>query len=153
MKGYKFSSGLAMLALLCLSFSQSSVAGEIYTGFFSDKAVSGYDPVAYFTEGKPVKGLKQFKSEFKDAEWFFSSAENKKKFDENPDAYHPQYGGHCAWAVGANSAKAPGDPEYWKIVDGKLYLNYDKKVQEKWLKDIEGFIQKADKNWPQVINQ
>ncbi len=133
-------------------FSVSAFSGdEIYTGFFSDNAVEGYDTVAFFTEGKPVKGSKKHRVEYKGAKWLFSSEENKKLFEENPEKYAPQYGGHCAWAVGANSARAPGDPKYWRIVDDKLYLNYNKSVQEKWLKDIPGFIKKADENWPKLL--
>ena len=125
---------------------------EIYTGFGSNKAVKGYDTVAFFTEGKPVKGDKAFQSEYKGAKWLFSSAENKAAFDKNPEKYAPQYGGHCAWAVGENAARAPGNPKYWRIVDDKLYLNYNKSVQETWLQDIEGYIEKANKNWPELLN-
>lgn len=142
--------GLALVALLSSLASQSSFSDEIYTALFSDKAVGGYDTVAYFTEGKPVKGKKKFKVEHLEAEWFFSSAENKALFEANPDKYRPQYGGHCAWAVGANSAKAEGNPKYWRLVDDKLYLNYSKDVQSKWLKDVPGFIAKADKIWPEI---
>ena len=144
--------------ILCFTiasvFSLSSFAGdEIYTGFFNDNAVKGYDTVAFFTEGKPVKGSKKIKAEYKGVNWLFSSEENKKLFEENPEKYAPQYGGHCAWAVGENSARAPGDPKYWRIVDDKLYLNYNKSVQKKWLADIPGFIEKADANWPKLLEE
>lgn len=137
-----------LLCLVLILGSADLMAEKIYTDFFSDKALSGYDTVAYFTQGKPVKGKKEFKAEYLDAVWYFSSAKNKSLFEENPDRYRPQYGGHCAWAVGANNAKAKGDPKHWKIVEDKLYLNYNADVQKKWLQDIPGFIQKANVNWP-----
>jgi len=124
---------------------------EIYTKRFGNTAVSGYDVVAYFTSGEPTKGSKKFSLEHKGAEWRFASKENLDAFTENPQAYEPQYGGYCAWAV-ANGDTASSDPKQWNITDGKLYLNYNAKIQEKWLKDKVGFIEKADKNWPSVLN-
>jgi YHS domain-containing protein len=123
---------------------------EIYTGLFSSLAVGGYDPVAYFKVNKPVQGKAEFATEYKGATWRFSSAENLAAFKANPGAYAPQYGGYCAWAV-SQGYTASGDPQFWKIVNGKLYLNYDRDVQTKWEKDIPGFIAKADKNWPGVL--
>lgn len=123
---------------------------HIYTGWFSSKAVSGYDTVAYFTEGKPVKGSAKYKFEYLDVEWYFSSEKHLNMFKENPEQYMPQYGGYCAWAVAVKKQRAPGDPEYWRIVDNKLYLNYDSSIQDKWLKDIPDFIKAADKHWPEM---
>lgn len=140
------------LTLFFSLWMTSAMAGDaIYTGFFSNKAVSGYDAVAYFTKGKPVKGKKQFTYTYKGANWLFSSQEHLDLFKQSPDKYAPQYGGFCAWAVGAKNARASADPEKWKIVDGKLYLNYDDGVQKKWLKDIPGFIAKGDTNWPTLL--
>ncbi len=124
---------------------------EVYTKRFGNTAVSGYDVVAYFTAGEPTKGSKKFQLEHKGAEWRFSSQENLDTFKENPEAYEPQYGGYCAWAV-ANGDTASSDPQQWNITDGKLYLNYNAKIQKKWLKDKPGFIEKADRNWPGVLN-
>ena len=149
MKTSVIKSSFAILVLLA-SFASQAFSEEIYTGFLSNKAVGGYDTVAYFTEGKAVKGKSEFKSSYLDAEWYFSSAENKALFDGDPDKYRPQYAGHCAWAVAENQAKAPGDPKVWRIVDDKLYLNYNKEVQSRWSKDIPGFIQLADQYWPEV---
>ena len=125
---------------------------DVYTGYFSSLAVGGYDAVAYFKENKPVEGKAQFSTEYKGATWRFASAENLNAFKANPAAYAPQFGGYCAWAVSQNYT-ASGDPKYWKIVGGKLYLNYDKSVQETWEKDIPGNIVKADKNWPAVLGK
>ena len=122
----------------------------IYTGIFNDRALSGYETVAYFTDGKPVKGSKKFKTEYKGAEWRFSSQENLDKFLANPTAFAPQYGGYCAWAMGRGYT-AEGNPKHWKIVDGKLYLNYDASVKKEWEVDIPGFIAKADVNYPNLV--
>ena len=115
-------------------------------------AIRGYDPVAYFTESQPVKGSEEHSYEYLGAIWQFSSAENRDAFENNPEQYAPQYGGYCAWAVKEGST-APIDPNAWKIVDGKLYLNFNQTVQEKWQKDMSGNIAKADQNWPGVLKK
>lgn len=136
-----------LLVLLSLFFSSVAFsADEIYTGFFSNKAVSGYDTVSFF-EGTPAKGSSSFKTEYKGADWLFISQANLDKFLADPEKYAPQYGGYCAWAIAEKDDLAPGDPEFWTIVDNKLYLNYDNSVQKKWEKDIPGFIETGDKNW------
>ena len=114
-------------------------------------AIKGTDPVAYFTESKPREGSSEYTHEWDGVTWQFSSAENRDLFTANPEKYAPQYGGYCAWAVSQGSL-APIDPNSWAIVDGKLYLNLNEKIQAKWQKDIPGFIAKADNNWPQVLN-
>ncbi|MCX4029119.1 YHS domain-containing protein [Endozoicomonas sp. SM1973] len=140
------------LVVLFSLWINSALAGDaIYTGFFSNKAVSGYDTVAYFTQGKPVKGKSQYKYTYQGADWFFASQEHLDLFKQSPEKYAPQYGGFCAWAVAAKNSRASADPKNWKIVDGKLYLNYDDDVQQKWLKDIPGFVVKGDKNWPKLL--
>jgi len=123
----------------------------IYTGAFDDLAVQGYDPVAYFTDGKPVKGSKDFATEYKGATFRFASAANLAKFMADPGAYAPQYGGYCAWAV-SQGYTAKGDAKNWKIVDGKLYLNYNTSIQKKWEADIPGFIASADTHWPELVD-
>ncbi len=112
-----------------------------------DYALDGYDTVAYFTEGKPVEGKESISTEYKGATWLFASEDNKAMFLADPEKYAPAYGGHCAWAAGVRKV-APGSPKVWKIVDGRLYLNYDESIQEKWEKDIPGFIEVADEYWP-----
>ena len=141
---------LSALALF-LAASPAWAADPIYTGTFSSLAVSGYDTVAYFTEGRPVEGDSRFEHEWKGATWRFSSAENLEKFRAAPERYAPQYGGYCAWAV-AQGSTAPGNAEVWKIVDGKLYLNVNPDIAARWEKDIPGFIAKADANWPGVLS-
>lgn len=144
-------SNLLMLSFTLLVFSVSAFAKpEIYTSTFSNKAVGGYDPVAYFTKGEPVEGSSDFQIEYKDTKWLFSSQENLDLFNADPDKYAPQYGGYCAWAVGHNIT-AKGDPLQWTIVNDKLYLNYDADIQSKWLQDTDKWIVEGDKNWPNVL--
>lgn len=142
------------LFLLALAFFIQTVAfaqkPEVYLA--NGKAIGGYDPVAYFTEKKPVKGKDEFKSVYMEANWYFSSAANKKLFDANPQTYAPQYGGYCAFGV-AGGYKAKISPEAWTVVDNKLYLNYNLNVQKDWLKDQNGMIKKADSNWTTVKKQ
>jgi len=124
---------------------------EIFTGLVKGKGAAGHDVVAYFTMGKPVKGSAEFATQWKGATWEFSSAENLEKFKANPAAFAPQYGGYCAYGV-SKGALVKGEPDQWKIVDGKLYLNYSAGVQKTWSKDIPGFIKAADGKWPNILN-
>jgi len=141
-----------VMTCLMMIFSATSTAGsKTYTAFFSDLAVSGYDTVAYFTQGKPVKGSSDFTTQYQGATWQFSSQENLALFAQAPTKYAPQYGGYCAWAVSQGDT-ASSDPEAWQIVDDKLYLNYNVDIQNKWLKDSKKLILQADQNWPGVIN-
>jgi len=139
---------LALVAFAAPAFAKDPV----YTGTLSDLAVSGYDPVAYFTEGKPVEGKSDFEYKWQGATWRFANAKNLAAFKANPEAYAPQYGGYCAWAV-SQGYTASSDPQAWKIVGKKLYLNYSKDVQKKWQADESGNIAKADKNWPKVLDK
>jgi hypothetical protein len=135
-----------------IALSASAKEAAIHTGFFGSLAVGGYDPVAYFTKGQPVEGKKEYQTRWMDAEWRFASAENRDLFIASPEKYAPQYGGYCAWAI-AQGKTASGDPQLWKIVGGKLYLNYDEEVQRRWEKDIPGFVASADRNWPTVLGK
>lgn len=110
-------------------------------------AISGYDPVAYFSLGAPTPGSAEFTYEWMGATWRFASAANRDAFRADPERYAPQYGGYCAWAV-AHGKTASVDPEAWKIVDGKLYLNYSRDIQKQWEGDVPGNIRRADGNWP-----
>ena len=142
----------AFLLLIGLSGRAEAKDAEVYTGFFSSLAVGGYDAVSYFTTGKPVQGDARFEVAYKGATWRFASQQNAEVFRANPTAYAPQYGGYCAWAV-SQGYTASGDPLVWNIVNGKLYLNYDKSVQANWSKDIPGHIARADRNWPGVLSK
>ncbi len=142
--------GLVSLGLL----SQVVEAKEapVYTSFFSSVAVSGYDTVAYFTDKKAVLGDAKYKVNYQGAEWRFSTAAHRDAFLADPARYAPQYGGYCAWAV-AQGSTASADPLLWRVVNDKLYLNYDADVQTKWDANIPAFIQQANKNWPTVLGQ
>ncbi|TKB99005.1 YHS domain-containing (seleno)protein [Pedobacter cryophilus] len=109
-------------------------------------AIKGYDAVAYFKENKAVKGNEKYSYLWKDALWLFSNKENLKAFKSHPEKFEPQFGGYCAYGYAKGHA-APVDPNAFKIVDGKLYLNYNSDVQQLWNKDIQGFINDALKNY------
>ncbi|NOH31478.1 YHS domain-containing (seleno)protein [Vibrio mediterranei] len=146
----KYSARLFSIILMWLSSWTYVYALEpIYSDFFG-KAIKGYDPVAYFTAGKPLKGDSDITYEWNGAKWYFSTQENRQQFVSNPTAYAPQYGGYCAWAV-SQGYTASIDPNAWYIFENKLYLNYSKSVQKNWQKDISGNVQKADLNWPVLL--
>ena len=136
--------GLTLLATPCLAKS------EVNTTFWGNVAIKGYDPVAYFTMDKPVKGAKQHSLEWRGATWRFASEAHLKKFRSNPEKYAPQYGGYCAWAVSQGDT-ADIDPKQWHVVNDRLYLNYNASIQKKWLRNRDELIRKADGNWPGVI--
>ena len=146
----KIFAALIAAATLVAAPIAAQAEDAVYQSFFGT-AIDGTDPVAYFTEGKPVEGSSEFKHEWNDATFHFSTAENRDLFAANPEKYAPQYGGYCAWAV-SQGYTASTDPEAWKIVDGKLYLNYSKSVQQTWEQDIPGHIASGDANWPNVLN-
>lgn len=112
-------------------------------------AIHGYDPVSYFTDGKPVTGDAALTAEHDGATYRFASAAHRDAFIADPGKYLPQYGGYCAYGTSI-SKKFDGDPQAWKVVDGKLYLNFNADVQRKWLEDVPGFIAKADTTWPEI---
>ena len=147
------------LAGLCYGFlllstlsSNRAYAADVINKNSAGVVLKGYDVVAYFTEGKAVLGKKEFQQEWMGAKWQFASAANRDLFAANPAKYAAQYGGYCAYGV-SEGHKAPIDPTVWKIVDGKLYLNYNAEVGKEWRKDIPGRIAKADKNWPKVSKE
>ncbi len=134
--------------LLCLP--QISLA-KLPPVFQSDGiALSGHDAVAYFTDSEPVPGNPDYSVSWNGATWYFANEKNRDLFEQEPEAYAPQYGGYCAYAV-SNGYTASTVPEAWRIVDGKLYLNYSLGVRERWQQDIPGNIERADGNWPEVL--
>ncbi len=142
---------LAAVALLRIT-PAAEAAPPVYTGIVKGVAVGGYDPVAFFTDGKPVKGNKDLTTNYDGATWRFASAANRDAFQADPAKYAPQYGGYCAYAVSKGST-AKGDPQAWTVHDGKLYLNYNKNVRAMWAKDIPGNVKKGDANWPAVLEK
>jgi len=113
------------------------------------KAIRGYDPVAYFTVGKPVKGKSKFSTKWQGAKWQFSSQENLDAFKKSPKKFAPLYGGYCSWAM-SQGRVATTVPEAWDIVGGKLYLNFSLGIRNKWRTNIPGHIKQANGHWPKV---
>jgi YHS domain-containing protein len=146
MKMISYILGVFMMTIL----AAQAVAGEINAT--DGVAISGYDAVAYFRQEKPVEGSKAYSVTYKDALFLFASADNRDAFQADPEKYAPQYGGYCAYGT-ASGYKAPIDPAAFTIAGGKLYLNYDKNVQQSWRQDTPGYIRKADDNWPVVKTQ
>ncbi len=130
-------------ALVLLTGFGCIAAGESPVGTV---AIKGYDTVAYFKDGKALKGSESYSFQWHAMTWYFLSAENREMFAASPEKYAPQFDGYCAWAM-TESRKALTNPEVWRIVDGKLYLNCSVSAYEKWIKDIPGNIKKADENW------
>ncbi len=139
--------GLAVLAGAVLAFPGNALALDPINASLFGVAIEGTDPVAYFTEGRPVEGSKAHSLEYMGATWRFATAANKSAFEADPTKYAPQYGGYCAWAV-SQGYTAGIDPDAWTIVEGKLYLNYSESVMETWLEDRDALIDRADANWP-----
>jgi YHS domain-containing protein len=137
-----------LLTSLLLLTSCAS-AKSVYTGWFSSTAIKGYDTVAYFTEGKAVKGSSDFKHKWNGAEWKFLSKKNLDLFKARPEKYAPQYGGYCAYAM-ADGKKVAIDPKSFDVRNGRLYLNYSKGVQKKWKADITKYIKEADTKWSKI---
>ncbi len=115
-------------------------------------SISGYDPVAYFTEGKPVPGRSEFEYSWHKLRWRFANGEHRELFAKNPDRYAPQYDGYCAMGAAAGEAghKDTVDPEAWAIVDGKLYLTHMRQGMESWRQNPAEYIKHADEGWAAV---
>jgi YHS domain-containing protein len=143
----KTSNAINRILLSCLfAFLLLSGFGGIAAAESPAVAIKGYDSVSYFQTGKALKGNASFTFQWHNLNWFFLTRENRELFAASPEKYAPQYDGYCAWAM-TEDRKAVTDPEVWKIVDGKLYLNCSRAAYEKWSKDIPGNIKKADANW------
>jgi hypothetical protein len=138
-----------LVAASAPAFAGSGVA-PVNKSLFGGVAIDGYDPVAYFVSGKPVKGSRAFEASWHDATWRFASKENRDRFVESPGKFAPQFGGYCAYAV-SQGTTAKIDPDAWKIVDAKLYLNLNKDIQAIWEQDIPGYIRLATENWPKLL--
>ena len=136
---------LMLIAVVAAACSRTGAVEEV-NKTSDGKALSGYDAVAYFAVQDAVQGNPQYEYAWNGAKWLFSSQENLEKFRSNPEAYAPQFGGYCAYAV-SEGHTANGDPQAWKVVDGKLYLNYSKDVKKMWEQNQAERIQKAGVNW------
>lgn len=137
----------ASLAAALWLIATAALAGSVNE--IDGLAIKGYDPVAYFTDKRPVAGSGAFTAIHDGATFHFVSAANRDAFVADPAKYAPQYGGFCAYGT-ARGYKAGIDPAAFTIVDGRLYLNYDTEVRPTWAEDIPGYLKKADTAWPEV---
>ena len=148
---------LLLLAVLSntISFAQSPAQRIKEFNLEKKVAIQGYDPVAYFTQKKAVKGKKEIISTYEGVTYYFSTQANKTAFAKNPSSYEPQYGGWCAFAMGDYGEKVVINPETFKILDGKLYLFYNayfNNTLKSWNKDEVNLKKKADTNWKKIYN-
>ena len=139
-----------LAAVGVLVASSQAIAGDFFEK--DGVAIRGYDPVAYFTDRRPVKGSAAYSATHAGSVFHFASQANRDAFAANPARYAPQYNGFCAFGV-AGGYKAAIDPAAFTVVNDKLYLNYNKDIQQKWSADIPGFVAKGDRNWPKVASQ
>jgi YHS domain-containing protein len=140
---------ILVLVLFSASFALSAQNSSKVNVDRNLLAIQGYDPVAYFEDHKPVKGSEEIKFKHENAVYQFASQAHLNTFKKDPKKYVPEYGGYCAYGVSKGYA-VKIDPSAWSVVDGKLYLNYNHKVQDTWSEDKSGYINKADGNWPTV---
>jgi len=139
-------------AALTVSLATGALAAGVEINASSTGlALQGYDPVAYFTVGEPTPGDWTITTIHEDATYRFATEENRDTFLADPEAYLPQYGGYCAFGA-AMGFKFDGDPQQWHIEDGELFLNISSDIQERWLTDVDGFIEQADQNWPEIVD-
>jgi YHS domain-containing protein len=144
--------GVGMIGLMALSISLSQPASAddlVNTGYFGDVAIKGYDPVAYFTDGKAVEGDEQYSYRWLGATWHFSSAEHRDLFVKDPNAYAPQYGGYCADGVSFGTVTTNVDPRAWRIIEDKLYISYDPGAAE-GMEKIPTKVVDSQKHWSDV---
>jgi YHS domain-containing protein len=134
---------IAAMLIAAASFAHADPVNRSRSGL----ALDGYDPVAYFTDGRAVRGSAALAHVHQGTTYHFASAAHRDAFAADPTRYLPQYGGFCAWAV-SRGYTAPTDPLAWRIVDGRLFLNYSRSVQRTWEQDTSGNIRKGDANWP-----
>lgn len=146
---FVLSLSIAFAALFAI-VAPAHAADEVFAT--ADGAIRGYDPVAYHVQSKAVPGKPDITHRWNGATWRFASAANRDLFAADPERYAPRYGGYCAYGT-ASGYKVGTDPQAFAIVDGRLYLNYNKAVQRTWNQDRPGYIQKADRNWVQLEHE
>jgi hypothetical protein len=139
-----------VVALISICSAVSAQKSPVYAP--KGIALDGYDAVAFFTQGKPVKGSSDYALRWNGAQWLFADKADLESFKKAPEKYAPQYGGYCAYGA-AQGHKAPVEIDTWSVINNKLYLNYDQKVKSKWVKDEATYIESANKNWPLIMNK
>ena len=138
----------ALIYLFVFCYPGAVVSGEINTGpSGGNLAILGYDPVAYFTERRAVRGSRDISYNWLGAEWNFSTEKHRQLFSEDPIRYAPQYGGHCADGMAFGVTVKYIDPKAWRIIEGQLYLHYDE-ASAVHLEETEGELERARANWP-----
>jgi YHS domain-containing protein len=144
---------IVQAVLIAMLLSAPALAADLVNVSGASRvALDGYDPVAFFSDSKPVNGSPFIKTTYRGADYFFATEEHKKLFTGNPEKYAPQYGGFCAFGVGLD-AIFPVDINTWQIRNGKLYLNLNHDILEKFNADFEGNLAKAEKNWPGLVQK
>ena len=142
----------AVLVAAALSGSASAIAvkntGGEYNTLYAGLGAKGYDVVAYFKDGKPAQGSERYTASYGGVKWQFATRENRDTFEADPSRYAPQYGGFCSWGVSQGRLFDVDPVNGWKIVDGKLYLNFNADINGTFANDAHGFIAKAERNWP-----
>jgi YHS domain-containing protein len=150
-----FVASTMLVATFAVAWSDPALAGDkVNTGYFGGVAIWGYDPVAYFTDSRPIKGSPEFSHEWLGETWYFASAGHRDAFAADPVAYAPQYGGYCTgevmYADVTSGITTNVDPQAWRIIDGKLYLFYDKGYAEAFEQNADEWVARAEANWPTV---
>lgn len=141
---------LYAILLLVLVDAGGSAAGQSPVNMgHGGIAIRGYDAVAYFTDGKPVRGVSKYSYEWRHATWYFSNAAHRDMFAADPGKYMPAYGGYCAYGV-AQGAKVDIDPTQWTIHDGRLFLNQSAIIHKAWARDIGYYIELGDRWWAEI---
>lgn len=150
-----FALGISLLILQNCTEAQIEKRKKEFNTEKNTLAINGYDPVAYFTQSKAIEGSKTYTLVYEGITYYFSNQQNKELFKANPTHYEPQYGGWCAYAMGANGEKVEVDPETFKITNDKLYLFYNKyftNTLKSWNKNESSLKAKADANWQKVFS-
>jgi YHS domain-containing protein len=149
----KYLLAAAGFALLAFGSAESASADDsVNTGYFGGVAIMGYDPVAYFTDNRAVKGSEEYSYEWLGTPWHFANSKHREMFMSEPVKYAPQYGGYCAGEVALHSSVTVNvDPEAFKIIDGKLYLIYDVGNADKFAANAQELVPKGDTNWPKAV--
>jgi len=151
MRKSKLHGTMIVVAVLALA-SGAAAAKELVNVDDNGLALEGYDPVAFHTEGKAVKGKSEITFRHRGATYRFASPENRAKFESEPDRYAPAFGGFCAYGA-SNGYAAPVEIETWQLFDGRLLLNYDLQIKAKFDADRKGYLEKADRNWPSIVEK
>ena len=150
--------GFIVIAALSVSITNAQTATEFHKKQYNlDKdglAIKGYDPVTYFTASKPKEGKKEISFTIEGITYQFATVQDRDLFKAAPEKYQPQYGGWCAYAMGATGEKVAIDPETFELINGKLYLFYNQffnNTKKTWDKDRDNLKKKADANWNKII--